>query len=68
MIEMSSKQSISQLHTVYYIYYIYMHTECCRWCCYVCCYTAVVAAEEVLLLLAAVRHRVPDSQNLVLFH
>ena len=41
----------------------YMHTECCgrRCCCSVCCYTAVVAAAAVLVLPAAVRHRVPGG-------
>ena len=55
MIEVSSKQSRSQL---------YMHTECC--CCRCCCCCSVrcytVAAAAVPLLPAAVRHRVPDGQ------
>ena len=52
-IKVSSKQSRSQF---------YMRTECCCWCCSVCCYAPFVAAAAVLLLPAAVRHRVPDGQ------
>ena len=57
MIEVSSEQSRSQF---------YMLTECCCrcccCCCSLCCYTAVVAAATVLVLPAAVRHRVPEGQ------
>ena len=55
MSEVSSEQPRSQL---------YIHAECCRRCCCysVCCYTAVAAAAAVLLLPAAVRHRVPDCR------
>ena len=54
MIEVSSEQSRSQF---------YMYTECCCrcYCCSVCCYSAVAAAA-VLLIPAAVRHRVPDGK------
>ena len=38
-----------------------MHTECCCRCCSVCSCTDVAAAT-VLLLPAAIRHRVPDGQ------
>ena len=53
MIEVSSEQWISQLFTIYRVLLL---------CCSMCCYTAVVAAATVLVLPAAVRHRVPEGQ------
>ena len=53
MIEVSSEQPTRQF---------YMHTDCSCCRCSVCCYPAVVTAAPVLLLPAAVGHRVPDGQ------